>query len=300
MKSLSLYLVLITTAVSLILIIGTVQYAESQLLSSGQYMMRGNGFSVSEKSINGVKLDFQISIKKPVSGVTKISLDGGSVSLSNINYLASDNWSGTIIRDGKFFTLTGNAKSSEGDKISLKLFGRLVAQSKESSAYSISGRIEKNGELFKIASGVKIEKVVIKEPVPEKVIETKIPSSNETKIEGKKILLIAKHTGWVDVSYSYRITTKVYEADKNPTSNFDQNYGFIQGAKITVKILGSDGKIVKSFEGLTDNHGYFSDGYRLPDNFKRGTYKVVVTAEKDGSLDTDELILHVDEYNPLT
>ena len=112
----------------------------------------------------------------------------------------------------------------------------------------------------------------------------------------KKINLVTRHYGVVEIQYNYRITTKVYDAEKNPTSNFDQNYGFVSGVKIIAKILDSNNNVVKSFEGITDNHGYFSDGFRIPDNFKPGTYKVIVTAQKDGLSDNDELILHVEEH----
>ena len=45
----------------------------------------------------------------------------------------------------------------------------------------------------------------------------------------KKINLVTRHYGVVEIQYNYRITTKVYDAEKNPTSNFDQNYGFVSG-----------------------------------------------------------------------
>lgn len=118
----------------------------------------------------------------------------------------------------------------------------------------------------------------------------------ESKDVIKKLNLITKHYSVVEIQQNYRITMKVYDAEKNPTSNFDQNYGFVSGVKIIAKILDSNSNVVKSFEGVTDNHGYFSDGFRIPDNFKPGTYKVIVTAEKDGLSDSGELILHVEEH----
>ena len=129
------------------------------------------------------------------------------------------------------------------------------------------------------------------EPVKPKASLTE--QKTQSKDTTKKITLMTKHTSPAEIQYSYRITTKVFDADKNPTGNFEQNYGFIEGVKIKVSILDSAGRVVRSFDGITDKHGYFSDGFRIPDNFSPGTYKVIVTAEKDGLSDKDELVLHV-------
>ena len=129
------------------------------------------------------------------------------------------------------------------------------------------------------------------EPVKPKASLTE--QKTQSKDTTKKIILITKHYSPAEIQYSYRITTRVFDADKNPIGNFDQNYGFIVGVKIKASILDSAGRVVRSFDGITDKHGYFSDGFRIPDNFLPGTYKVIVTAEKDGLADKDELVLYV-------
>ena len=89
------------------------------------------------------------------------------------------------------------------------------------------------------------------------------------------------------------ITVKVFYAYTNPGKTFDQYWGIVQGAKISVNIFNSQGKIVKSFSGLTDSKGCYNAGFRIPDNFVVGKYSVVVTAHKGSYSDVNNLILFV-------
>jgi hypothetical protein len=62
-----------------------------------------------------------------------------------------------------------------------------------------------------------------------------------------KIILVTKYSDHVRISYSFFINAKVYYANQNPSGNFDQYYGFIPNAKLTVQILDPNGVLVKSF-----------------------------------------------------
>ena len=116
-------------------------------------------------------------------------------------------------------------------------------------------------------------------------------STTNTNLQ--KIVLVTRQYGSVYIQYNYVISVKVFYAYANPGKTFDQYWGTVQGAKITVNIFNSQGKVVKSFSGLTDNKGYYAAGFRIPDNFVVGKYSVVVTAQKGTYSDVNHLTLFV-------
>ena len=121
------------------------------------------------------------------------------------------------------------------------------------------------------------------------VFGTKSTSSENLQ----KIVLVTRQYGSVYIQYNYVISVKVFYAYTNPGKTFDQYWGTVQGAKITVNIFNSQGKVIKSFSGITDSKGYYAAGFRIPDNFVVGKYSVVVTAQKGIYSDVTHLTLFV-------
>lgn len=114
-----------------------------------------------------------------------------------------------------------------------------------------------------------------------------------------KIILVTKYSDHVRISYSFFINAKVYYANQNPSGNFDQYYGFIPNAKLTVQILNPNGVLVKSFTGATDNHGYYYQTFRIPDNSRIGTYSVLVSAQMGDATDSKKLPLFIQPHRQL-
>jgi len=276
------------------------QYANSEFLSGFSYQLSGSGFAATDKQIDDSKVDLEFSFVKDTGNKNTMIVKSGVTNISGKDYTLSENWKVTSLQQDRLLELSGDAKSQEGDKISFYLLGTLVGSNNDGSVYTFIGTIKQNNQLIKSIYTTEISKItpVEQSPSEEKTTPT-VPPTTETKETNKEIVklaLIAKQTSPIQVSYSYQITTKVYDANKNPTKDFNQNSGFVQGAKITAKIIDSNGIVVKTLEGTTDSHGYYSDGFRIPDNFKPGTYKVVVTAEKNGVTDSNELTLHVEQF----
>lgn len=124
---------------------------------------------------------------------------------------------------------------------------------------------------------------------------SKQPTLIETEPDATPITLIAKHPERVHLQKSYTFLIRVYDAKENPKDNFYQNWGYLSNVNVTATIFGSDGNVVRSFSGLTNNFGYFSDGFFVPSNFRVGTYTTQIMAEKDGALSDAELMFHVME-----
>jgi hypothetical protein len=111
-----------------------------------------------------------------------------------------------------------------------------------------------------------------------------------------KITLVVKYSDHVRIAYPLLINAKVFYANQNPAGNFDQYYGFIRNAKITVQILDPNGVLVKSFTGITDNHGYYYQTFRIPDNSRLGTYSILISAHVGDSVDSKKLILFIQNH----
>lgn len=280
----------------LVFSIDNIHHANSELISDQTYQLHALGFYSDTKSIGNSNLDLKFSLTKESGNKKTLIVKDGVVDLSGQEYAISENWKVTLLNDDRLLIVNGDAKNVEGKLITTKISGKLVENVAVGSVYSFTGKIEKDNQSMKIVYVAKISILEAPKEVSTKEKEMGNKVTNETGQEILKLVLITKQTDRVQVSDSYRITAKVYDADKNPTKDFNQNWGFVSGVKIMTKIIDVDGVIVKLLEGVTDNGGYFSDGFRIPDNFKPGTYKVVVAAEKGGFTTSNELTLHVEQY----
>lgn len=280
----------------LVFSIDNIQYANSELQADQIYQLHALGFYSDTKSIGNSVLDLKFAIAKESGNNRNVEIKEGMANLSGQQYTLSGNVKATFLADDRWLILSTDAKNIEGKLITISISGKLVEKVGEGSVYSFTGIIEKDNLSMKTVYVAKISTLEPSKEVSKEEKEIGNKVTNETKQEILKLMLITKQWDRVQVSDSYRITAKVYDADKNPTKDFNQNWGAVAGAKIMVKIVDINGVVVKSFEGVTDKFGYFSDGFRLPDNFKPGTYKVIVTAEKGGFSTSNELVLHVGQY----
>ena len=148
--------IILLIAFSGILLGSSLQHADSQLIPNDTYLLQGNGFSVTEDSIDNSALDLQFSTGKLVNNRIKLTLQDGVISFGNIDYIASTGWTGMMLNQGRFLSLSGNAENIDGDKISLSLLGRLVQNSKDGSVYSVTGKITKDDESTKLVYSVKV------------------------------------------------------------------------------------------------------------------------------------------------
>jgi len=158
----------------------------------------------------------------------------------------------------------------------------------------MKGSINVNGK----SDQKSIEFTIIESPY-RKLNNTNAPESipdveSESAPVTDKISLVSYHYGRIYLSDIYKVTTRVYDAYKNPRNDFNQNDGTLSGANITVEILSNDGKVLHTFEGVTDDLGYFIAGFnRFPDNFAIGSYTVKITAQKDSAITSNQHYLHI-------
>ncbi len=182
-------LILLLISITGIMLAGSLQQADAKLLPDGVYLLQGNGFVITQDSIEDSELNFQFLSNNIVNGRMKINLADGVASISNDDYITSNGWTGTALRDGRFLLLSGNAENANGDKISMNILGRLVDDSKDGSVYSFTGKITKNDETMKIVYTGKIigsnnvvkETTIEEKPKQEKTIQINILSGSSNR-----------------------------------------------------------------------------------------------------------------------
>jgi plastocyanin len=173
------FLILLLISITGILLVSSLQQADAKLLPNGVYLLQGNGFVITNDSIEDSEIDLQLSTNKLVNSKMKLNLEDGIVSISDDDYITSNGWTGTTLRDGRFLRLSGNIENSNGDEISTNLFGRLVEDSNDGSVYSFTGKLTTNGESMKAVYIVKIigssvENIEEEKPTQEKTVQINI------------------------------------------------------------------------------------------------------------------------------
>jgi len=163
------FLILVLIAVSSVLITGLLPHADSQLASNNNYLLQANGFTVTDKAIQNSELNLQLSTGKLSSGTSNIAMQVGDISIAGVDYLTSGAWKTKLVFDGRFFTLSGDASSVNGDKISASLVGRLVQQSQDGSVYLVTGKLTRGSEAVKVVYSAKLE---LTTNLPQKTTQT--------------------------------------------------------------------------------------------------------------------------------
>jgi plastocyanin len=152
-------LILLISITALILTI-SLPNAYSQLVQDNKYLLQATGFVAGKQTIQDSGIDLQFSTGQYDNGNIPVTLENGLITLSGNSYLNSGIWSSTLLRDGKFLAILGDAQNSNGETIHLSLFGRLVENSQSGSVYYLTGKITGTTESLQVAYSAKISSTV--------------------------------------------------------------------------------------------------------------------------------------------
>jgi plastocyanin len=169
-------LILLISITGILLTI-SLPHAYSQLVSDNKYLLQATGFVVGTQTIQNSEIDLQFSTRTLNNGNTPVTLENGLVSISGNNYLNSGTWTTTLLRNGQFIVVTGDAQNSIGDTIHVNIFGRLVQTSQEGSVYSFTGKITGTTEPFQVAYSAKIASTISSVTPPTQTTPTQTPTS---------------------------------------------------------------------------------------------------------------------------
>lgn len=122
--------------------------AFGEIEPNNAFTLEGSGFAVSEETIQTSEIDMGISTQQQAGSSVKAKLEDGFVTLDDRDFLPTE-LQATFLREGKYIRISGNIEDDSGDKGSLRLFGRLVEESKSASVYGFTGSITSGGSTFK-------------------------------------------------------------------------------------------------------------------------------------------------------
>jgi len=152
-------LILLISITGILLTI-SLPHAYSQLASDSKYLLQATGFVVGTQTIQNSEIDLQFSTGTLNSGTTQITLENGLVSISGNSYLNSGTWTTTLLRNGQFMVVTGDAQDLSGNTVHVNIFGRLVQTSQEGLVYYFTGKITGTTEPFQVAYSAKITSTI--------------------------------------------------------------------------------------------------------------------------------------------
>jgi plastocyanin len=156
--------------------------AYSDFSSNGKYLIDASGYISGNKTIFDSSIALQITTGAKTGADMQATLDNGLVTIAGANYLNSGLWQTSILRDGKYFVIQGDAQDQSGSKIHLNLFGRIVDSNQDGSVFSISGKIT-GSETLKVSYSAKVisANTVVTKPITTPPPPTQQPSSS-TKV----------------------------------------------------------------------------------------------------------------------
>ncbi|WP_297472216.1 hypothetical protein [Nitrosopumilus sp.] len=98
-----------------------------------------------------------------------------------------------------------------------------------------------------------------------------------------ELAIVVQYTQRVYSEKYVKIDVKIFEKSQNKLNDFYQNYGYKQNTNISVSIINEDDQKVFSSNGITDKNGLYQTEFFIPENFKRQTLIVTITAENNDS-----------------
>ncbi|MGI0046687.1 MAG: cupredoxin domain-containing protein [Nitrosotalea sp.] len=149
--------------------------AYSDFTSNNNYLIQATGFVASTQNILDSTLDIQINAGAQSGSSILSKLDNSLVTINGDNYLNTGNWTTTLLRDGKFLLLQGNAQDQHGNTIQINLFGRQIESNQNGFVYSVSGKITNSSESFRVIYSAKAIMTGTSTP-----ISTQTPTSQTT------------------------------------------------------------------------------------------------------------------------
>src|SRR5690349_3769103 len=135
-------------------------HAYSQTSSDNKYLLQATGFIVGPQTIQNSEIDLQFSTATLSSGNSQVTMENALVSISGNNYLNSGSWTTTLLRNGQFMVVTGDAQDLSGNTIHVNIFGRLVQSNQIGTVYYFTGKITGTTEPFQVAYSAKISSTI--------------------------------------------------------------------------------------------------------------------------------------------
>ena len=157
-------------------------HAYSDFSTNDKYIIQASGYLSGNQTIFDSNMALQLTMGTKSGSTIQSTLDNGLVQISNSPYLNSGTWQTSILRDGKYFVIKGDAQDLNGNTIHLNLFGRIIDSNQDGSVYVVTGKIT-GYETMKVSYSAKIVSVNTKPTtIPTQTTPEQQPSSNQVSI----------------------------------------------------------------------------------------------------------------------
>ncbi|NHI02773.1 hypothetical protein DYY67_1849 [Candidatus Nitrosotalea sp. TS] len=224
--------------------------AYSDFVSSDKYLIEATGFVAGTQNILDSTLDIQLTAGTQSGSSILSTLDNGLVTINGDNYLNSGNWTTTLLRDGKFLLLKGNAEDQGGNTIQVNLFGRQIQSNQDGVVYSITGKIV-GSETFKVIySGKVITAGTYTPPVTPPTSQTTTPLQNTTQSNIVRISIVSGASSPTNlVFFSPSVTTVapgttiIWTNNDNVPHRIMSGVASVNGGNSSAPTFTSDGMI---------------------------------------------------------
>ena len=151
MKYVFLFLMVITGLVTVLCL----PHAYSDFSTNDKYLVQASGYLSGNQSIFDSNIALQLTMGSKSGSTMQSTLDNGLVTIADSHYLNSGIWQTSILRDGKYFVIQGDAQDQNGNTIHLNLFGRIIDSNQDGSVYAVTGKIT-GSETMKVSYSAKI------------------------------------------------------------------------------------------------------------------------------------------------
>lgn len=155
--------------------------AYSDFASGNKYLIQATGFVSGSQDILDSTFDIQLTTGAQNGSSIISSLDNGLVTINGDNYLDTGGWTTTLLRDGKYLLLQGNARDPHGNNLQLNLFGRQIDSTQNGIVYSITGKIT-TSENFRVIYSAKATVVGASSIPTSSTTPSVLPPSNAVRI----------------------------------------------------------------------------------------------------------------------
>jgi len=184
-----------------------------------------------------------------------LPLQTGIISTNNQDYAISQEFEVRIFQNGKIMRLSGLTTTGE----QYYLYQKIVDDDT-----IVRGKINVNNAFVPII-------------FKEEFLEQKTQQSED------KLAMAVKLSQFTYSNYQFVISIKVFDAEKNPSPNYNQRMGVLENVFVNVTITDQFDEYVTTISGNTDSRGVFQGNYLVYENVvDQGEYNVNVTID-DGT-----------------
>lgn len=127
--------------------------------SNNVFTLEGSGFAVTEETIKISKIDLALSTERQTGSTIKSLIKDAFFTFDDAIFQGTE-LDGTLLREGKYIRIDGIIENGSGNEASVKIFGKLIEESKDGSIYGFTGKITTNDQDYKIIYTSKLSKLV--------------------------------------------------------------------------------------------------------------------------------------------